>query len=511
MLRRGLEDWVRRRWLSPVAARGVLSELGQQNLRVYACGLGMHFAIKAVTPVLAPFKVGGLVLFFSGGNAFYAILPFAVPPLMRTCVTLSSWYAHRHRRVPHAQALLVGIFPFVGTSAFGVQIFASHRDISTFLIQDAAARIGRHLPVYGGADSRTEHWMMAQSLRLTRLLSRPPLATDRSHRPIDSPFREQLLTRLSIIGSGRIGSVFSPHQPRNALRDERVTQPPTAVRGISPHRIVREEPNGASSVHPDKQAATSDATDSSRRLADASSLLASGGYPLRLAVYSVITLILYQWVAAVIKRAGAAACAEGGPIETLQLTFVVVAATGFLSAAFWLKASKRYVWLAIGALLLYAAAREADVWFEAVFFEDAYKYLAGLPLAAVVLFAMLRGRRTFLADAWSLLYQPAATLFVVAAIHLCFVCQTLDRPGMWDFQDVSVAGSGAKLVFEESMELFAYLLLCCSGIETVLAAVVERRLAVAQQPVEVDGLDRLPLRTSQPESATPAWPDKVAG
>ena len=58
-------------------------------------------------------------------------------------------------------ALIVGVFPVVGNFAYPLQIAWSSTedkdDLARFILYDGFARIGEHLPVWGGRDTLTEH------------------------------------------------------------------------------------------------------------------------------------------------------------------------------------------------------------------------------------------------------------------------------------------------------------------------------------------------------------------
>jgi hypothetical protein len=77
-------------------------------------------------------------------------------PLLRTAVTLGNWWTSRHQHIPHGEALLTGWLPVVGSIAFPLQMFTTRPQLSTFLVRDAASKLGQQFPVYGGADSLTE-------------------------------------------------------------------------------------------------------------------------------------------------------------------------------------------------------------------------------------------------------------------------------------------------------------------------------------------------------------------
>lgn len=150
-----IDRWQHSGRMEAAEAERLRSDLSAEEVRVYARGFGMHLALKALTPVIVPAKVGGAAAFLASGNLWF-LLPVMLTPLLRTAVTLTSRWSTRRRDVPHGEALAVGLLPIIGSLAFPLQIFSTRRHLSTFLIREAASKIGRRIPVYGGTDSRTE-------------------------------------------------------------------------------------------------------------------------------------------------------------------------------------------------------------------------------------------------------------------------------------------------------------------------------------------------------------------
>ena len=195
-----------------------------------------------------------------------------------------------------------------------------------------------------------------------------------------------------------------------------------------------------------------------------------GSYPFRLCLYGMITIAVYQVVFLGVRNYGAdMAGSENGPIESAQVLLALVAAACFFAAAYR-NPIGRAALILCGAVVTYGAARESDQWFEQLFFDDAYKWLVGLPMFLIVVVALAIHRGRIVGEMMWMLRQPAATLFAVAGIFMCGVCQSLDRPDMWlsvsDAREVEIT----KGMIEEYSELFAYLLLAFSGLEAVILA-----------------------------------------
>lgn len=187
-------------------------------------------------------------------------------------------------------------------------------------------------------------------------------------------------------------------------------------------------------------------------------------YPFRLGFFGVTVGVLYHFVAEAVVSEGPSIGREGGPIENAQAIAAALAAAMFVIAA--IRTRLGVVGLATcAAVTAYAAGRESDALFETLFFDDAYKYLVGLPAVVALAFVAWRHRFTAWRETLTLLNHPAATLFILAGIYLAFVCQTLDRPLMWP-QLTSESGENRVLI-EETVELFAYLTMAFSASESI--------------------------------------------
>ena len=183
-----------------------------------------------------------------------------------------------------------------------------------------------------------------------------------------------------------------------------------------------------------------------------------------------MTFVVFESTYVAIRGYGAERMgAEDGPIEMAQVGLALIAAVGLFCAARWTVIGRAGL-VICGALVTYAAARESDRVFETLLFDDAYKWLVGLPMVMLAAVAVFVDRRRLIGDLMWLMRHPAATLFVIAGVYLCSVCQALDRPGLW--VGISNAGESAatKAMIEEYAELFAYLLLAFSGIEASIFA-----------------------------------------
>ena len=152
---KSIDRWEATERISAEEALDLRQDLSGREVRAYTRGFGMHLALKIFAPIVLPAKVGGVAAFIASGNPWF-LAPILITPAMRTAVTLASWWTTRKEHVPHGEALVSGLLPVIGSVAFPLQMFATRPKLSTFLIRDAASMVGRRLPIYGGADSRTE-------------------------------------------------------------------------------------------------------------------------------------------------------------------------------------------------------------------------------------------------------------------------------------------------------------------------------------------------------------------
>ena len=109
------------------------------------------------------------------------------------------------------------------------------------------------------------------------------------------------------------------------------------------------------------------------------------GYPARLIVYGVVAFVLGQTLyAVVLQRNWEIIGQENGLVERTQAALALFGAVAFFVAATKSTYGKAGLVLC-GSLAGYAAGRECDQWLETHLFNDAYKYLIGLPLLAITL------------------------------------------------------------------------------------------------------------------------------
>jgi hypothetical protein len=197
-------------------------------------------------------------------------------------------------------------------------------------------------------------------------------------------------------------------------------------------------------------------------------------YPARLGLYGLIVMVAFQILYAFLQERGASWLAEeNGPIELAQVACLLFAVAGLAIAARWTPIGRAAL-VGTAALLVYAAARESDDWIQAMFFEDAYRTLVGLPAAACALLVAYSERDKLLRETMLIAHKPGATLFAIGGIYLCVFCQMLDRPKFWEESGLLGSDGYRKSMVEESAELFAYLLIAFSALEAMISAWQDR-------------------------------------
>jgi len=154
-IEQAINGWVESNRLCGDEAYELRNDLCGNEVRTYLRGFGMHLVLKLFAPIIIPAKIGGLITFAASGNVWF-LLPFVLTPGLRLAATTVNAWQSRSDGIRHREALAVSALPWVGSIAFPLQMYAARPELSTFLIRDAAAKIARRLPIYGGENSRVE-------------------------------------------------------------------------------------------------------------------------------------------------------------------------------------------------------------------------------------------------------------------------------------------------------------------------------------------------------------------
>jgi hypothetical protein len=158
-----IRSWTRRGFLDKSSVDLLGHELREDEASAYLTDFSVHLAIK---PFVKGFQWGILpALWLSGliNEMVFGLLLVGGGPIGRTAYTSgrmaqATWMRMRKPWV----ALVVGVLPVVGNMAYPLQLVYSSTEntgaLARFIVYDLAARIGRAVPIWGGADSRVEHF-----------------------------------------------------------------------------------------------------------------------------------------------------------------------------------------------------------------------------------------------------------------------------------------------------------------------------------------------------------------
>ena len=200
-------------------------------------------------------------------------------------------------------------------------------------------------------------------------------------------------------------------------------------------------------------------------------------FPCRAAVFGLLAIAGCEGLFRMVQQHGAAIGAENAGIETAQIVLAGLASALYLAAG-GLSRRHSFAYYVGAALLVYAAGRESDQWFESMLFDDAYKIVVGIPVAIGLILAAYRHRRGLVRETWQSFDSRPSVLFITGGVLLVSVCQMFDRPGMWP-----EASYMQKCLIEECVELFAYGLLLFAAGEALLAAIETRRAETTVIPM----------------------------
>jgi hypothetical protein len=179
---KGLEEWERLGRISTEEADDNRKTLKENPvLDVYMAGFGAHLLLKGATlagdiaAIANILGTSGLMflepltieyLLYKGLPwPFNALFPLLIGPILREIfVGYSALRCKLERRkVPHKTAAIVSFGKFgVGTMAFPAQMAFSGRK---FTLQYLLSKLGKKIPIFGGVDSRVEHWFIRRASR----------------------------------------------------------------------------------------------------------------------------------------------------------------------------------------------------------------------------------------------------------------------------------------------------------------------------------------------------------
>ena len=132
---------------------GLMSD--ERNME-YLRGFIVHLGLKVLDlPVLGDVGLGAASIISKTPLAFLS--PMIVSPLLRTTYTTSRMVRNVGRDLDYSLAFLGGLVPKIGIGAFLAQLFSHDLELSAFLARSLPVNVGRHIPIYGGDRSLTQH------------------------------------------------------------------------------------------------------------------------------------------------------------------------------------------------------------------------------------------------------------------------------------------------------------------------------------------------------------------
>lgn len=161
-LRESIKKWERRGQMSAPDARLLLRQVGAPEASVFITDFGIHLAIKPVVKVAQYWVLPALFALGVLSGSTVALLILAGGALARSAYTLGRLVQSTARGTERPWvALGIGTLPIVGNLAYPAQMIYSSggkdEKLAQFMIDDGFARVGRHLPIWGGEDTWTEH------------------------------------------------------------------------------------------------------------------------------------------------------------------------------------------------------------------------------------------------------------------------------------------------------------------------------------------------------------------
>ncbi len=169
-----LRAWELRGQMDPADAAELRAQLVREESSAYLTDFGVHLAIKPFVKAVEYWLFPTLFAFGVVGEGTLALVLLTAGAIARSVYTLGRVVQCRlHGRRGPWTALVVGTLPVVGNFAYPLQLAWSstgeEEDLARFILHDGFARLGAHVPIWGGRDTATEHWMNRLPEHLFRL------------------------------------------------------------------------------------------------------------------------------------------------------------------------------------------------------------------------------------------------------------------------------------------------------------------------------------------------------
>ncbi len=169
-----IKRWTARGQLSDRHAAALYDQLGEEESSSYLTDFGVHLAVKPLVKLAQFWLMPALWMMGVIDDVFLGAFLVTGGCAVRTLYTLGRLAQNSltGREKPWV-ALSVGAVPVVGNMAFPAQVVFSgthdQRFVARFILYDTFSRLGQWLPIWGGADTLTEHLLN----RLPNLILRP--------------------------------------------------------------------------------------------------------------------------------------------------------------------------------------------------------------------------------------------------------------------------------------------------------------------------------------------------
>ncbi len=153
-----IDEWQASKRLTAEEADVLRDRIQSPNITEYLKGFMVHLGLNLLEP---PF-IGNIIVatLAIALNELWILVFFFIGPMLRTFYTLFRMFKNRGNRVPYATALIIGAMPKIGTIAYPVQMSAAHPNLSRFLARWQLSSFACHVPLFGGIDSRLEHFFI---------------------------------------------------------------------------------------------------------------------------------------------------------------------------------------------------------------------------------------------------------------------------------------------------------------------------------------------------------------
>lgn len=166
-LNKRINEWEKRGQLNPGQADFLRDQAKHESASPYLADFIIVLGLKPVTQVIELVVLPSLYATGLISIGFLAVGAALGGSIYRTIYTLGKMLYEQFRfpeseRHPRMIALVLGLIPTVGNAAYPIQMIYSvttrKKELAEFLTYDLASNIGERIPVWGGRDTKTEHF-----------------------------------------------------------------------------------------------------------------------------------------------------------------------------------------------------------------------------------------------------------------------------------------------------------------------------------------------------------------